>query len=85
MVGPDGDPHTYQPSTQDIQTIRNGYAVVWTGLHLEARMDDLLESIGYMQVAVGELPLEELLLDWFDTDEEGNPLHDPNVWNISEA
>ena len=85
MVGPGGDPHTYQPSTQDIETIRNADAVVWTGLHLEARMDDLLESLGDQQVAVGELLPEELLLDWPETDDEGNPLHDPHVWNSPEA
>lgn len=85
MVGPGGDPHTYQPSTQDIETIRNADAVVWTGLHMEARMDDLLESLGDQQVAVGELLPEELLLDWPETDDEGNPLHDPHVWNSPKA
>ena len=85
MVGPGGDPHTYQPSTQDIETIRNADAVVWTGLNLEARMDDLLESLGDKQVAVGELLPKELLLDWPETDDEGNALHDPHVWNSPEA
>ncbi len=85
MVGPGGDPHTYQPSTQDIETIQNADAVVWTGLHLEARMDDLLEGLGDKQVAVGELLPEALLLDWPETDDEGNPLNDPHVWNSPEA
>ena len=85
MVGPGGDPHTYQPSTQDIETIQNADAVVWTGLNLEARMDDLLESLGDKQIAVGELLPEELLLDWPETDAEGNALHDPHVWNSPEA
>ena len=85
MVGPGGDPHTYQPSTQDIETIQNADAVVWTGLHLEARMDDLLESLGDKQVAVGELLPEALLLDWPETDDEGNALNDPHVWNSPEA
>ncbi len=85
MVGPGGDPHTYQPSTRDIETIRNADAVVWTGLHLEARMDDLLESLGDKQVAVGELLPEDLLLDWPETDDQGNALHDPHVWNSPEA
>ncbi len=85
MVGPGGDPHTYQPSTQDIETIRNADVVVWTGLHLEARMDDLLESLGDKQVAVGELLPKEMLLDWPETDAEGNALHDPHVWNSPEA
>ena len=85
MVGPGGDPHTYQPSTQDIETIRNADAVVWTGLHLEARMDDLLESLGDKQIAVGESLPTTLLLDWPETDAEGNALHDPHIWNSPEA
>ncbi len=85
MVGPGGDPHTYQPSTQDVETIRNADAVVWTGLHLEARMDDLLESLGDKQIAVGELLPTTLLLDWPETDAEGNALHDPHIWNSPEA
>ncbi|MEM9762319.1 MAG: metal ABC transporter substrate-binding protein [Pseudomonadota bacterium] len=85
MVGPGGDPHTYQPSTKDIQTIQNADVVIWTGLHLEARMDDLLESLGDKQVAVGELLPEGLLLDWPETDDEGNALNDPHVWNSPEA
>ncbi len=85
MVGPGGDPHTYQPSTQDVQTIQDADVVVWTGLHLEARMDDLLEGLGDKQVAVGELLPEELLLDWPETDDEGNALHDPHIWNSPEA
>ena len=85
MVGPGGDPHTYQPSTRDIETIQNADVIVWTGLHLEARMGDLLERLGDKQVAVGELLPEALLLDWPETDDEGNPLHDPHVWNSPEA
>ncbi|MGV0868752.1 metal ABC transporter substrate-binding protein [Corynebacterium kalidii] len=85
MVGPGGDPHTYQPSTQDIETIQNSDAVLWNGLHLEAQMIDQLESLGDAQLAVGDQLPEDLLLDWPETDDEGNPLHDPHVWNSPEA
>ncbi|SJM50106.1 metal ABC transporter solute-binding protein, Zn/Mn family [Gulosibacter sp. 10] len=85
MVGPGGDPHTYQPSTQDIETIQNSDVVLWNGLHLEAQMIDQLESLGDSQLAVGDQLPEELLLDWPETDDEGNPLHDPHVWNSPEA
>ncbi|MFC3184099.1 metal ABC transporter substrate-binding protein [Pseudoglutamicibacter albus] len=53
MVGPGGDPHTYQPSTKDIETIQKSDLVFWNGLHLEAQMTDLLTSLGDKQVAVG--------------------------------
>lgn len=85
MVGPGGDPHTYQPSTQDIEKIQSADVVFWNGLHLEAQMIDQLESLDDRQLAVGERLPDELLLDWPETDDEGNPLHDPHVWNSPEA
>ncbi len=85
MVGPGGDPHTYQPSTRDIEAIQGADAVFWNGLHLEAQMIDQLESLGDRQLAVGEQLPEELLLDWPETDDHGNPLHDPHIWNSPEA
>lgn len=85
MVGPGGDPHTYQPSTKDIESIQNADAVFWNGLHLEAQMIDQLESLGEKQLAVGDALPENLLLAWPETDDQGNPLHDPHIWNSPEA
>ncbi|MEM9967387.1 MAG: metal ABC transporter substrate-binding protein [Pseudomonadota bacterium] len=75
MVGPGGDPHTYQPSTQDIQTIQAADAVVWNGLFLEARMEDLLMGLGEKALATAELLPGTMLLPWEDD------LNDPHVWN----
>lgn len=85
MVGPGGDPHTYQPSTRDIEAIQAADVVLWNGLHLEAQMIDQLESLGDRQLAVGDRLPADLLLDWPETDAEGNPLHDPHVWNSPAA
>lgn len=85
MVGPGGDPHTYQPSTKDIETIQAADLVLWNGLHLEAQMLDQLESLGDRQLAVAEQLPHEMLLDWPETDDAGNALHDPHVWNSPEA
>lgn len=85
MVGPGGDPHTYQPSTQDIETIEDSDLVLWNGLHLEAQMIELLEGQGDRQLAVAEELPEDMLLSWPETDDEGNPLQDPHVWNSPEA
>lgn len=75
MVGPGGDPHTYQPSTQDIQTIQAADAVVWNGLFLEARMEDLLMGLGDKAIATAEMLPAAMLLPWEDD------LNDPHVWN----
>lgn len=84
MVGPGGDPHTYQPSTRDIQTLQSADVVFWNGLHLEAQMTSQLESLGDRQVALGELIPEDLLLDWPEAGEAGEPLYDPHIWNSPE-
>ncbi|MFA5607038.1 MAG: zinc ABC transporter substrate-binding protein [Leucobacter sp.] len=85
MVGPGADPHTYQPSTRDIETIQRADVVFWNGLNLEAHMTDQLESLGERQLAVGDALPVSLLLDWPETDGTGTSLHDPHVWNSPEA
>lgn len=81
MVGPGGDPHTYQPTTQDISKIQEADVVLWTGLHMEAQMIDQLEAQGDRQYAVGEAIPKEDLLDWPELGEGGEKLYDPHIWN----
>lgn len=85
MVGPGGDPHTYQPSTKDIELIQSADLVFSNGLHLEAQMLDLLDGLGDKHLAVGEKITPSLLLDWPEEDEHGNPLKDPHIWNSPAA
>lgn len=85
MVGPGGDPHTYQPSTRDIAALQSADVVLWTGLHLEAQLSDLLHGLGDRQHAVAEALPEDLLLELPTTDADGAPLHDPHVWNSPRA
>ncbi len=84
LVGPGGDPHTYQPTTQDIDTMQNSDVVLWNGLHLEAQMDKQLEALGDKQVAVGDQLDESKLLPWPEAEEEGEPEYDPHIWNSPE-
>lgn len=85
MVGPGGDPHTYQPSTRDIVRLREADLVLWNGLNLEAHMTDQLTSLGERQIAVGDHVPADLLLEWPETDAAGTPLHDPHIWNSPAA
>lgn len=85
MVGPGGDPHTYQPSTRDVETLRHSDLVFSNGLHLEAQMTTQLESLGDRHLALGDLLPPDLLLPWEETDPDGHPLHDPHVWNSPAA
>ncbi|MHA2788149.1 metal ABC transporter substrate-binding protein [Corynebacterium sp. S7] len=79
MVGPGGDPHTYQPTTRDIEDMNDADLVLWNGLHLEAQMQDQLMSFGDKQTAVAETVAPDLLLSGDGT------LYDPHIWNSPEA
>lgn len=85
MVGPGGDPHTYQPTTRDVDKLRSADLVFSNGLHLEAQMESQLEALGDKHRAVAEQLPEQMLLPWEDTDAAGRPLHDPHVWNSPDA
>ncbi|APT91844.1 iron ABC transporter substrate-binding protein [Corynebacterium phocae] len=84
MVGPGGDPHTYQPTTKDIETMKDADLVIWNGLHLEAQMIEQLESFGDKQLSVGDNLDEGDLLPWPEQGPEGEKLYDPHVWNSPE-
>ncbi|MDO4630981.1 MAG: zinc ABC transporter substrate-binding protein [Corynebacterium sp.] len=84
MVGPGGDPHTYQPTTQDTEKISSSDIVFWSGLHMEAHMIEQLQSQGDRQVAVAEAIPKEDLLDWPELGENGEKLYDPHVWNSTD-
>lgn len=95
MVGPGGDPHTYQPSTADLEAMQNADAVIWSGLGMEANMIDQLRGLGDKQIAVAEQLPESQLLPWVEEDEhdhEHEDTHghhhesqwDPHVWNSTD-
>lgn len=80
LVGPGADPHTYQPSTKDIETMRAADAVFWNGLHLEAQMLGPLKSLGDKQLAVGEALDQSLLLPFEDNEFDPHIWNDPQIW-----
>lgn len=84
MVKPGGDPHTYQPTTQDIEAMQAADVVLWNGQHLEALMVEQLEAQGDRALEVGKNVPADLLLPWPETDADGKPLNDPHIWNSPE-
>ncbi|AKP07784.2 Periplasmic zinc-binding protein [Corynebacterium pseudotuberculosis] len=64
MVGPGGDPHTYQPSTSDVKAMQEADVVFWSGLGMEANMIDQLKGLGDKQIALAEQIPENMLLPW---------------------
>lgn len=82
MVKPGGDPHTYQPKTEDTERMEKADVVLSNGLHMEALMLDQLEALGDKHLAVGEKALTDAdLLPWPEEGPNGEKLHDPHIWN----
>ena len=77
-MGAGVDPHLYKPSAGDVRRMSEADAVFYNGLHLEAKMADVLESLGSQQptAALAEaIPAAELLSPAAFED-----AHDPHVW-----
>ncbi len=52
MDGPGIDPHLYTPSPQDINALTESDVVVYCGLHLEAQLEEALESLEHRGIPV---------------------------------
>lgn len=97
MVGPGGDPHTYQPSTSDVKAMQEADVVFWSGLGMEANMIDQLKGLGDKQIALAEQIPENMLLPWEEDGDHESHSHegheheghshgawDPHVWNSTD-
>ncbi|MBA3530736.1 MAG: zinc ABC transporter substrate-binding protein [Ardenticatenales bacterium] len=73
------DPHLYKASEGDVQRLAGADIIFYNGLHLEARLTDVLaqmDQTGKPTVAIAEgVPEEELLAP-----PEFAGFHDPHVW-----
>lgn len=81
LMGPGVDPHLYKASAGDVQTLRQADLIVYAGLLLEGKMEDVLEEVAKSKPAVAitrDMPRGELLAP-----AEGAPSYeeyDPHVW-----
>ena len=76
LLGPEIDPHTYKPTTNDRSRINQAQLVFYNGLHLEGKMGELFER---MSATVPTFPLAEYL-DRKAILEDEEKAHDPHVW-----
>ncbi len=77
------DPHLYQPTRSDIQSLMNADIVFYNGLHLEGKMTDAFERIAQQTKAfavTAQLDRQQLLAP---EEYEGN--YDPHVWMDPQA
>jgi manganese/zinc/iron transport system substrate-binding protein len=75
-MGPGVDPHVYKATEGDVIDLADADLVLYNGLHLEAKLGDVLARIDRRTVAVTERIPEPRLL----APPEFQGLHDPHVW-----
>src|ERR1700712_2435611 len=77
LVGPNGDPHTYEPTPDDARALKSADVVFVNGLGLEGWMDRLIAGSGYKGTPVvasqGVAPLK--------MEDDGKTVIDPHAWN----
>ena len=78
MMGPGTDPHLYQPSAGDVQTLFAADAILYVGHNLEGQLGEVLGKVGERKpvkaVAEAAIPADELILP------EDAEYADPHVW-----
>ena len=78
LMGPGVDPHLYKASEGDLRRLERADLVFYGGLHLEAKMADVLERIGERratQAVTDAIPREKLLRP-----AQFKGQYDPHVW-----
>ena len=78
LMGPGIDPHLYKASAGDVERLRRADLIFYNGLHLEAKMGEVLSRLGSRTptYAVAEAIPEESLI----APPEFAGSHDPHVW-----
>ena len=78
IVEPGVDPHFYNPTPKDVQKLGSAHIIFYNGLHLEAKMVDILAkmSVDTLTVAVTDAVDRSLLLK----PREYEGLYDPHLW-----
>lgn len=75
IVPAGGDPHIYTASAQDLTNITEADLVLYHGLHFEAQMADVLESLDYSSAVTETFNTDDLIKVSEDSDEV-----DPHYW-----
>lgn len=77
LVGPDGDPHTFEPTPQDSQALAQADVVFVSGLGMEGWMDRLISASGYK----GTVVVASSGVNTRKMEEDGKTITDPHAWN----
>ncbi|MCT4711540.1 metal ABC transporter substrate-binding protein [Enterobacteriaceae bacterium H11S18] len=80
LVGPDGDPHSFEPSPKDSVALSHADVVIVSGLGMEGWMDRLVSASGYK----GKVVVASRGVDTRSMEEDGKTITDPHAWNSAE-
>ena len=84
MMGPGIDPHLYEPYPSDILKLDEADLIVYSGLHLEGKLTDVLDGLAKKK-GKGVIAVTQGLLDSKDErlihPDGFAQLHDPHVWH----
>ncbi|MDC7236989.1 MAG: zinc ABC transporter substrate-binding protein [Sphaerochaetaceae bacterium] len=75
MMGPGVDPHLYKAKTSDLERLTSSDLIIYNGIHLEAKMADVLEKLSSTKnIHSIEEGLDENNLITIEQ------AHDPHIW-----
>lgn len=77
LVGPNGDPHEFEPSPDDARNLKAAQLVFVSGDGLEGWMDRLITASGY----TGNPVVASDGVNTRTMEEDGKTVTDPHVWN----
>lgn len=78
LMGPGVDPHLYKPTQGDISRLSKADLILYNGLHLEGKMQEILERLAERRAVVAvsqDIPRESLIML---NQPKGAP--DPHIW-----
>lgn len=77
LVGPNGDPHSFEPTPKDSLALSQADVVFVSGLGMEGWMDRLIAASGYK----GKTVVASAGIDTLKMEENGQTVTDPHAWN----
>ena len=77
LVGPNGDPHAFEPTPDDARRLKAADIVFVSGLGLEGWMDRLIAASGYRSTPV----VASKGIQTLHMEEDGKQITDPHAWN----
>lgn len=77
LVGPNGDPHAFEPTPDDARRLKVADLVFVSGLGLEGWMERLISASGYQ----GRIVVASDGIRTRHMEEDGKDITDPHAWN----